>query len=40
MAIDEAAGIVNLITVLASALVGEWIASDCPVCPITGWGQR
>ena len=33
-AIDEAAGIVRLSTVLAHAS-GEWIASDWPVCPIT-----
>jgi hypothetical protein len=32
-AIDQAAGIVNLITVLAHAS-GEWIASDWPVCAI------
>jgi ERF superfamily len=32
-AIDQAAGIVNLTTVLAHAS-GEWIASDWPVCPI------
>jgi ERF superfamily len=32
-AIDEAAGIVRLSTVLAHAS-GEWIASDWPVCPI------
>jgi len=32
-AIDEAAGLVNLTTVLAHAS-GEWIASDWPVCPI------
>jgi ERF superfamily len=32
-AIDEAAGIVNLTTMLAHAS-GEWIASDWPVCPI------
>jgi len=31
-AIDQAAGIVNLTTVLAHAS-GEWIASDWPVCP-------
>jgi hypothetical protein len=33
-AIDRAAGIVNLSTVLAHAS-GEWISSDWPVCPIT-----
>jgi len=33
-AIDQAAGIVNLTTMLAHAS-GEWIASDWPVCPIT-----
>jgi hypothetical protein len=32
-AIDKAAGIVNLTTVLAHSS-GEWIASDWPVCPI------
>jgi hypothetical protein len=32
--IDQAAGIVNLTTVLAHAS-GEWIASDWPVCQIT-----
>jgi ERF superfamily protein len=32
--IDQAAGIVNLTTVLAHAS-GEWIASDWPVCPIS-----
>ncbi|MFL6832447.1 MAG: ERF family protein [Xanthobacteraceae bacterium] len=32
-AIDQAAGIVNLTTLLAHAS-GEWIASDWPVCPI------
>src|SRR5262249_25937870 len=32
-AIDSAAGIVNLTTVLAHSS-GEWIASDWPVCPI------
>jgi ERF superfamily len=32
-AIDQAAGLVNLTTVLAHAS-GEWIASDWPVCPI------
>ena len=33
-AIDQAAGIVNLTTVLAHAS-GEWIASDWPVCPVS-----
>jgi ERF superfamily len=33
-AIDQAAGIVNLTTVLAHSS-GEWIASDWPVCPIS-----
>ena len=32
-AIDQAAGIVHLTTMLAHAS-GEWIASDWPVCPI------
>jgi hypothetical protein len=32
--IDQAAGIINLTTVLAHAS-GEWIASDWPVCPIS-----
>src|SRR5215472_6328530 len=32
-AIDQSAGMVNLITTLAHAS-GEWIASDWPVCPI------
>jgi hypothetical protein len=32
-AIDQAAGIVNLSTMLAHAS-GEWIASDWPVCPV------
>src|SRR6516164_4119938 len=32
-AIDGAAGIINLTTMLAHAS-GEWIASDWPVCPI------
>lgn len=31
--IDQAAGIVNLTTVLAHSS-GEWIASDWPVCPV------
>src|SRR5262249_56733782 len=33
-AIDQAAGIVKLTTMLAHAS-GEWIASDWPVCPVT-----
>src|ERR1044071_5638654 len=33
-AIDSAAGLVNLTTMLAHAS-GEWIASDWPVCPIS-----
>src|SRR5437588_678525 len=33
-ALDPAAGMVNLTTMLAHAS-GEWIASDWPVCPIT-----
>ena len=33
-AIDQAAGVVNLTTVLAHSS-GEWVASDWPVCPIT-----
>ena len=32
-AVDHAAGMVNLTTMLAHAS-GEWIASDWPVCPI------
>src|SRR2546430_5528089 len=32
-AIDPAAGMVNLTTMLAHAS-GEWIASDLPVCPV------
>jgi hypothetical protein len=32
-AIDQAAGVVNLTTMLAHAS-GEWIASDWPVCPV------
>jgi ERF superfamily len=32
-AIDQAAGIINLTTVLAHSS-GEWIASDWPICPI------
>jgi len=32
-AIDQAAGVVNLTTVLAHSS-GEWIASDWPVCPM------
>ncbi len=38
-AIDQAAGIVNLTTVLAHAS-GEWIASDWPVCPISDMATR
>jgi ERF superfamily protein len=34
MAVDPAAGLVNLTTLLAHAS-GEWIASDWPVCPIS-----
>ena len=34
-AIDQAAGIVNLTTVLAHSS-GEWVASDWPVCPVSG----
>ena len=33
-ALDQAAGMVNLTTMLAHAS-GEWIASDWPVCPVT-----
>jgi len=33
-AIDQAAGMVSLTTILAHAS-GEWIASDWPVCPVT-----
>jgi hypothetical protein len=33
-AVDQAAGIINLTTVLAHSS-GEWIASEWPVCPIT-----
>ena len=32
-AVDQAAGLVNLTTMLAHAS-GEWIASDWPVCPV------
>src|SRR5580693_8892882 len=32
--IDQAAGLVNLTTVLAHAS-GEWIAADWPVCPVS-----
>src|SRR6187399_807152 len=32
-AVDRAAGLINLTTMLAHAS-GEWIASDWPVCPI------
>jgi hypothetical protein len=44
-AIDPAAGMVNLTTMLAHAS-GEWIASDWPVCPVAetaspnAWGRR
>src|SRR5215470_1446578 len=37
-AIDQAAGIVNLTTMLAHSS-GEWIASDWPVCPIAEMGN-
>jgi hypothetical protein len=37
-AIDQAAGIVNLTTMLAHAS-GEWIASDWPVCPVIEVGS-
>ena len=37
-AIDQAAGVVNLTTVLAHAS-GEWIASDWPVCAIARHGH-
>jgi ERF superfamily len=37
-AIDQAAGLVNLTTMLAHAS-GEWIASDWPVCPIAEMGN-
>src|SRR5260370_9231534 len=33
-AIDQAAGLLNLTTMLAHAS-GEWIASDWPVCPVS-----
>src|SRR4030095_12942974 len=33
-ALDRAAGLINLTTMLAHAS-GEWIASDWPVCPVT-----
>jgi hypothetical protein len=33
-AVDQAAGVVNLTTVLAHSS-GEWIASDWPVCPVS-----
>jgi ERF superfamily protein len=32
--VDQAAGVINLTTVLAHAS-GEWIASDWPVCPVS-----
>jgi hypothetical protein len=38
-AIDQSAGIVNLTTVLAHSS-GEWIASDWPVCALTGNPHR
>ena len=38
-AIDQAAGIVNLTTVLAHSS-GEWIASDWPVCPVVEQQRR
>ncbi|MGB7099814.1 MAG: ERF family protein [Xanthobacteraceae bacterium] len=38
-AVDEAAGIVNLTTVLAHAS-GEWIASDWPVCAVSETASR
>jgi hypothetical protein len=37
-AIDPAAGMVNLTTMLAHAS-GEWIASDWPVCPVAELGN-
>jgi hypothetical protein len=37
-AVDNAAGIVNLTTVLAHSS-GEWIASDWPVCGIGSAGR-
>jgi ERF superfamily len=37
-AIDHAAGIVNLTTMLAHSS-GEWIASDWPICPIAETGR-
>ena len=37
-AIDQAAGVVNLTTMLAHAS-GEWIASDWPVCAIARHGH-
>jgi len=37
-AIDTSSGIINLTTVLAHAS-GEWIASDWPVCRLTGYGD-
>ena len=33
-AIDQAAGMINLTTVLAHSS-GEWISSDWPVCPVS-----
>ena len=44
-AIDQAAGIITLTTVLAHAS-GEWIASDWPVCAVSeqlhrvAWARR
>ena len=38
-AIDQAAGMVSLTTMLAHAS-GEWIASDWPVCPIAELPRR
>jgi hypothetical protein len=38
-AIDQAAGVVNLTTLLAHSS-GEWIASDWPVCAVAiGWAR-
>jgi len=37
-AIDQAAGVVNLTTVLAHAS-GQWIASDWPVCALADWDE-
>ena len=38
-AVDQAAGMVNLTTMLAHAS-GEWIASDWPVCAVATWRAR